>query len=98
MGIGFSKSPAYKSIEKRLSILANQVNAIEYDLKHTSDADFRKSIKNRNLFKLTKDFQDITTHVEQEDISESMSNRQRQAVQHRLDDLAWKIQGITNYK
>jgi hypothetical protein len=98
MGIIQTKSSELKIIEKQLTSLANQVNDIQYDLNHTSDINFRHSIKNRNIFKLTQKLLAIQELIEKDDILELISTKKRTTIQIQIDDIAWKIQQITTHK
>ncbi len=97
MGLKYSKSPTHIQVEKQLSVLAKQVHDVQYDLHHTSDLNFRHSIKNRSLFKLTRDLLSIQELIENDDVIESIPKKQRVAIQIRIDDLAWRIQEITTH-
>ena len=97
MGFTQSKLTISENIEKRLKTLSENINDIEYDLKHTSDKDFRKSIKNRNILKISKDFLHIQTLLEQEDIIENLSDKERFNIQNSLDELSNRIKNIEKY-
>ena len=97
MGLRQSKSSQYKHAEKLLKKLANNIHTVEYDLKHTSDADFRHSIKKTNLFTLSRDLLEIQDYIEKDTTQLYLTQKQLQSIQLIIDDLAWKIQGIKQY-
>lgn len=98
MGLIQSKSPTLILVEKQLATLAKQVHDVQYDLNHTTDINFRHSIKNRNIFKLTQDLLAIQELLEKDDLIESIPSKKRTTIQILIDDMAWKIQEITKYK
>ena len=97
MGIQQSKSPQYKHAEKLLIKLAHDIHTVEYDLKHTSDIDFRNSIKRTNMFTLSRDLLEIQNYIEKDTTQLYLKQKQIQSIQLMIDDLAWKIQGIKQY-
>lgn len=98
MGLKHSKSPSHILIETKLALLTKIVHDVQYDLHHTSDVNFRHSIKNRNVFKITQDLLVIQELIEKDDVIESLSSSKRKMIQIRIDELALKIQEITKYK
>jgi hypothetical protein len=98
MGITQSKSPQFKHAELLLTRLAHNIHTVEYDLKHTSDIDFRHSIKKTNLFTLSRDLLEVQTYIERDTTQLYLTQKQMESIQLILDDLAWKIQGIKQYK
>ncbi len=98
MGLRQSKSPQMKHAEYLLTKLAKNIHTVEYDLTHTSDAEFRNSIKKTNLFTLIRDFNEVQTYVERDTTQLYLTQKQLQSIQLIIDDLAWKIQGIKTYK
>ena len=97
MGLRQSKSPQMIHLELLLVKLAKNVHVVEYDLTHTNDAEFRNSIKRTNIFTLSKDLLNVQTYYESDTTQLYLTQKQLQSVQLIIDDLAWRIQGITTY-
>lgn len=98
MGLAQSKSPQFKHAEILLAKLAKKINTVEYDLTHTSDIEFRHSIKKTNIVTLATDLLEIQTYVEKDTTQLYLTQKQQQSIQLLLDDFAWRIQGIKSHK
>ncbi len=97
MGNLQTKSPALKELESKLHALATKVKDAQYDLNHTTDIDFRKSIKTRALTPLTRELIEIQQFLEDDENKSQITEKQQIAIQLILDGLTANIQKIEGY-